>query len=307
MPGVKLLDLAADFFESAARPKLIRDFPQLSDRLAAGLVGNGSECFGYDDELSRDHDWGVDFFLWTTEADAPSIPALRRWKAALLETLPPAFRRQPSPLGASPDVSTARDFYVRLLGCARRPVDGADWLRIPEENLAMATNGRIFCDGAGEFTAIRSAFLAYYPEDVRKKRLAARCMALAQTGQYNLPRCLARGDTVTARLCLARFTEAAMGAVFLLNRRYLPYYKWRWRMLAELPVLGVETAKSLAALDRPETSGEGVEALCARIADELRRQGLSAETDSFLAAHGRSIQASIGDDFLRGLPAQYGA
>ena len=98
-----------------------------------------------------------------------------------------------------------------------------------------------------------------------------------------------------------------MGAVFLLNRRYLPYYKWRWRMLAELPVLGAETAQSLAALDRPETSGEGVEALCARIADELRRQGLSAETESFLAAHGLAIQASIGDDFLRGLPAQYGA
>ena len=303
---MKLADITEDYFSSEAMPKLKAAFPNIAYRLAAGLVGNGSECFGLDDEISRDHDWGVDFYIWVAEEDSQYIPLLAKWKEELLSSLPEDMKRKASPLGAKPDVSTAKDFYKRLVGCAERPESLLDWMRIPEENLAMAVNGRVFCDGTGEFTSIRKAFLEYYPEDVRKKFLAARCMALAQTGQYNLPRCLRRGDYVTSRICLEMFIRSAMSAVFLLNRRYSPYYKWQFAMLKTLPLLGGETAALLSEMREPGQCQEQIEEVCRLIADELRRQGLSAESDSFMASHGLAVQASIKDDILRSLPVQFG-
>ena len=102
----------------------------------------------------------------------------------------------------------------------------------------MAVNGEVFRDGAGEFTSVRNSLLAYYPEDLRKKKIAARCMALAQTGQYNFERVARREDWVTVRTVLAKFTQEAMGLAYHLSRVYRPYYKWTWRKLKELPVMG---------------------------------------------------------------------
>lgn len=110
-----------------------------------------------------------------------------------------------------------------------------DWFTVPEENLAMAVNGEVFYDGPGEFTAVREYLLTGYPEDLRRKRIAARCMMLAQTGQYNLERCICREQLVTASTVCAKFVEEAICLVFLLNKTYKPYYKWAFPAMLRLP------------------------------------------------------------------------
>ena len=63
------------------------------DRIAAGLIGEGSECFGFDDRYSTDHDFGPAFCLWLTDEDYREIGA------ALAEdytNLPKTFRGFPA-------------------------------------------------------------------------------------------------------------------------------------------------------------------------------------------------------------------
>ena len=46
----------------------------------------------------------------------------------------------------------------------------------------------------------------------------------------------AAGDTVAAMLALDEFVRQAISMVYLLNRTYMPYYKWMFR--------GMETSDS---------------------------------------------------------------
>ena len=46
------LEKARELYESRGTELIHRLFPEYEDKIAVGLAGHGSECFGYDDELS---------------------------------------------------------------------------------------------------------------------------------------------------------------------------------------------------------------------------------------------------------------
>ena len=279
-------------------------FGPFEDRLAVGLAGPGSECFGFDDEVSRDHDWGPAFCLWLAEEDFLSIgEELQR----AYEELPRIFMgfgpRQASP-GEEWRVGVCRtsEFYLRFTGLDRPPATLQEWLRIPEQNLATCTNGRVFADPGGEFTRRRQALLEFYPEDIRLKKIASLCLTIAQTGQYNFLRSVKRGEIFSAAYSAVKFCSDAMGLVFLLNRRYAPFYKWLHRAVADLPILGREIHGRVAVLlETNESSPKAdlMEEISVLLADELRRQGLSQSPSDFLLDHAPLVHERITDPQLR--------
>lgn len=296
------LELARRYYAEVGRPALETAFPVLIERMAFGLAGEGSECFGFDDALSRDHDWGPSFCVWLTEADYLQYGAQVQ---AVYDSLPREFagfsaRNATEHGNGRVGCLSVERWYTRYTGCPNGPQTVQEWRRVPEHFLATAVNGEVFCDRLGAFTAVREHLLEYYPEDVRLKKIAHRAAVMAQAGQYNYPRCIARGDAVAAQLAKAEFVKAAMSMTYLLNRRYAPFYKWMHRGmqgLEKLPRMGGLLQKLCAVDDTAAV--ELVESICLLVAAELRRQALTDRRESFLEAHCAELMARIEDPLLR--------
>jgi len=240
---IKGMELSERYFKSVYLPVLEKDFPDLYEKMAAGLAGEGSECFGYDDEMSQDHDFGSSCCIWLTQEDYEKYG--RRLSDAL-ESLPKEFMGFRA-LNISEwgndrrGVLNMNDWYYKFLGMETYPSNLYEWRLIPETALATATNGKVFVDNLGEFTKIRDKLSEYFPEDIRLNKIATRCMKIAQSGQYNFSRCMKRNEIVAARMAETEFLDEAVHMIYLLNRRYKPFYKWFHRRLKELPILGEKT------------------------------------------------------------------
>ena len=131
------LELSKCYYETYGKAMLKEQFPEYADRVAAGLVGHGSECLGFDDMCSKDHDFGPGFCLWLTEEDYEKVG--QKMQEAY-EALPKAFMGYPARNtskrgGGRVGVLSIPEFYEEFTG------NGA-WSEMEDEKLAMAVNGR---------------------------------------------------------------------------------------------------------------------------------------------------------------------
>lgn len=303
---MKGLELCRAYFDEYGMPMLKREFSHLLDRVAVGLVGHGSECFGFDDEISRDHDFEARFSIWLTDEDASlfgcdldlayqKLPREFRGVRLRAESLANGDRRC---------VSSISSFYRYYTGCDGVPQSLEAWAKIPSFYLAEAVNGEVFYDGLGRFSEIRRQLSEDMPTDALKKRLASELFTMAQAGQYNLSRCMAHGEQAAAALALFRFAESALQVIYLLNGRYAPYYKWSFRGLDGLQKLRYE-GELLKALvkkgidrDIPRT----VEAICQGVIRILMQEKYSAYRGDYLEPYAYAIHDTITAESLKALP-----
>ena len=300
------LELSRAFWEEYGRPMLDEKFPEYAERIAAGLVGHGSECFGFDDEISRDHDYAPGFCLWITEDDERLI-GFRLFRA--YASLPAEFRgislKQSSVMGSGKKgVHTISEFYSAYTGCSGAPETWQDWFYTPSFYFAEATNGEVFTDPLGEFTRIREIILKGMPSDVWRKKIASKAIAMAQTGQYNYIRCIAHGESGAAQFALCRFVQYCAEMIFLLNRAHAPYYKWLLRAMQKLPIFGDRAdllEKLLVSPTEPKQKAVWIESLCADVAGELVRTGLSPSFGDYLEPYAYAINQTIENSEIRHL------
>ena len=235
--NIKGIELAKMFYEEYGIPMIHEKFPEYEDKIAVGLVGEGSDRFGFDDEYSRDHDFGPGFCMWVTKATYAEIG----------EKLQEEYDKLPKKYMGIKCMNTKmaqgrcgvwkiEDFYKKYTGFCQAPERVSDWIEIEDYSLATVTNGAVFRDDEGIFTEVREHFLAQ-PRKAKLVKLAREISAMAQTGQANYGRSMGRKDYVTASLCIAQFMEHTMKCLYLLNDRYAPYYKWLLRGTKDLRIL----------------------------------------------------------------------
>ncbi len=241
------MQLSQSYWQTYGKPLLDQPkFAEYKNRIAAGLVGHGSECYGFDDEISRDHDFGPGFCLWLTDEDYAEIGAdLQDAYDALPRKYAGFDSRNETPRAKSCESSKRvgvfriSEFFENLTGFPTAPAANEPhlWLSLSEPTLAAATNGKIFADPLGEFSKARQSF-KLMPDDVRISLISRRLGMISQAGQYNFPRMIARKDASAAWLSINEFVRATASLVFLLNNPvtagYLPYYKWQFAALRKL-------------------------------------------------------------------------
>lgn len=293
------LEIARNLYEKHGQKMIKEQFPEYEDRIAVGLVGHGSECFGFDDELSQDHDFDGGFCLFLTDEDDIKIgvPLMRAYNELISRY---GAKTQKSALGGNTrGVQTINSFYTRYTG--GNPLNTPrEWTCIPHYAIAEATNGEVFYDKLGEFSAMRQKLLTGEPEDTRLIRLATRILTMAQTGQYNFSRCIQRKEEAAAKHALFLFADAVSEAVFILNRAYAPYYKWRYRAMKNLPKLS-HIADDLATLFSSQNQQYLVEKICTDIREELVKQNLSTSKEEFLEPHAFQVFNKIEDREIRAM------
>ena len=301
LKNIKGLELSKRYFYDIVLPEFEKTLFDILPLCAFGLVGEGSECYGYDDKLSKDHDFGPSVCIWLRKDDY--LKYKDRINEAL-ETLPKTYlgfqELKESEWGYNRrGLLNIEDFYFKFIGSANSPQTINDWQKIPENALATVTNGEVFLDNLGEFTKIREQLLNYYPEAIRQNKIATRLMNISQHGQYNYVRCLRRNDLVAANQCLYLFVDEVIHLVFLLNRRYKIFYKWANRALLDLKILGNEIHKLLEDMVFAQNKIPYVRKICKVLADELRNQKLTDCKSEFLGDLGVDIQKNINDKFFK--------
>lgn len=326
------MQLAKEYWQTYGKQLLeLPKFRDYKSRIAAGLVGHGSECYGFDDEISRDHDFGPGFCLWLTDEDYAKIGEDLQ---AAYNDLPQEFAgfgsREETPRAKSCErskrvgVFSTSEFFENITGFSAAPSQNEPylWLSLNESTLAAATNGQIFADPLGEFSKTRQSF-KLMPDDVRISLISRRLGMMAQAGQYNVPRMLARKDGAAAWLSINEFVRATASIVFLLNNPisagYLPYYKWQFAALRKLSVRMASrlsgVANQLESLMRLSSAacfggigfGEGtkgsseaesrineiIQNVCNEVVEELKYQGLSDCGETFLEWQRPYVEAHI--------------
>ncbi len=288
--AMKGLEICREYCDQVVLPSFAEHFPGLKDRIAMGLKGPGSDCYGFDDAISRDHDWGPDVCIWIGRADLEGRGGeLRAW----YETLPDSFmgfRRVVTATACGRRGILDFDSYLAML---ERDYGNGEY-RIGEHSenaLSLFSNGELFYDPSGMFDRV-AAETAYTRQNAAAV-IAYDCRSFSQKLQYNFRRMALRGDMFTACQQLVLGGNHALHMVHAMNLKYAPHDKWLVHSASLLPFGGgtpgrlLEIKKAADALEDKDIR-EGslrpvmgmIDALAVYLMGELKKTGfLKGDSD----------------------------
>ena len=292
--NVKGLDLCEKYYRAFGEPVIEKNFGSILDNIACGMVGAGSECLGYDDDISPDHDFGPGFCIFIN--DSVSEEDEKRLKK-MYELLPKSFmgkeRLETVEGRGRVGVIRVKDFLKSATGFDHVPKGPAEWQYTVDENLITFVNGRIFTDRSGFMGMLRKHIKKDQPAYVHLKKLSIQLELMAKHGQYSFERALKRSDLTAAFIAKGEFLKATMRTVNLMNNKYAPYAKWLRRSLDDIS--GTEKIKKLIdKLSKSAVSEKDItviEDICTLVRNGLKSRGLAYSEESFLKVQAYEISA----------------
>jgi hypothetical protein len=268
------IELSRRLYGDIVAPWLSRVAPDLQH--SAALIGYGSELLGFDDETSRDHNWGPRVHIYLSEGDfaAHASRLLADFATVMPETFhgePAGWRSRPHPAANGPDALGAMEHGLEFHTVEGRleahtglrsleSLTTRDWLGLPEQSLLAFTAGAVFRDDGGRLEALRNA-LAYFPRDVWLYKIACQWRRIAEEQAF-VGRAGQAGDDLGSRVIAARLCRDVMAMGFLFERRYAPYAKWFGTGFSRMPIARTLTPHLETALQAGVWQARG-EALAA--------------------------------------------
>ena len=310
-------DLASHFFERAVRP--ITDRVLSEAGYLAARLGPGSDVLGFDDDRSRDHDFGCRLTVLVDDRHQALLGTL---DAALDAGLPDEVDGWPTRFATSwdgrvrhkVDLDTVHGFTEGCLGFdLRAPLQPAEWLCLTGQSILEVTGGSVFRDTTDSYREVTAA-LEWYPDDLWRYVLAAGWARLGQelpivgrTGEL--------GDEAGSRTIAARMCRDVTHLAFLVERTWVPYPKWSGVALRRLPG-GDELDQTLIAAHAATQWPERQRMLCEAIdlvVERHRAAGFDLPTPAVVpffdrpfvvpdGGIGASLLRGITDEGIRGLP-----
>ena len=302
--AVKGIDICRGYYEDIVLPALKDAFPEWLDKIAVGLAGEGSDCYGFDDEISRDHDWGPEVCIWVTDDTYEKI-------GEKLEEVYGKLPREYAGYGRAQNVSGAgrrgiikiSDFCRKHLGAWKKEYENTalplrndiDWTAVSDASLSAFVNGEVWSDPEGIITALRSEIVKGYPESVLYRKLAQACAEFSQAGQYNYIRCAKRGDYLTSLIMKGDALRAAAKIVYYAQNAFPPHDKWLFKGISDLRGKGAVLEEMIELLSVSRTGAGAAEEMMstagifedagANLAMLLYASDIISDTDSYLDHH----------------------
>ncbi|WP_395814453.1 DUF4037 domain-containing protein [Devosia sp.] len=293
------IELSRRFYTEIVAPWLGRTAPGLPH--AAALIGYGSELLGFDDEVSRDHNWGPRVHLLVERSDFDQHA--RRLVTEFTSVAPTQFlgepigwRSRPHPPASGSEAAGATEHGLeihtveatleRLVGTRSvEALSPLQWLALPEQRLLAVTGGAVFHDDSGKLTRARAA-LAYLSDDVWLYKIACQWRRIAEEQAF-VGRAGQVGDDLGSRVVAGRLVRDIMRMAFLLGRRYAPYAKWFGSAFVQLPLaeaLAPHLRQALGAASW-QTRGDALAAAYLVLAHEQLAKGIGARFEPVIGPY----------------------
>lgn len=277
--------LCKAYYETYGAPMIAEKFPAYVSRIATGHVGEGSDCFGFDDAISKDHDFGPGFSMWVTRQTYDEIgEALQEAYLALPDTFQGYSRVNSTHAMERVGVCVIEEFYERVLSGGHLPQRDEDYLLLEDCYLACAVNGEVYRDDEGIFSDIRNRLKAGYPVGSKLLKIAQTTARLGQNAQYNYERTARRGEWTAALMSRTDAIRQGMQLAYLLADVYAPHDKWLHRGLKEVNAEVFSLAAQLTDCEFKDVtqSVELLEKLSMVLLNQLREKGYVTMEGTFL-------------------------